>query len=65
MKVKEVLAEVKLVMVDLEVHLGSQIRNAPTLCALTERNGKKQIIPLNTPDGRPIFMNSENAIDFE
>jgi hypothetical protein len=29
---------------------------------LKDDQGKELIIPLNTPDGRPIFMNPENAI---
>jgi hypothetical protein len=65
MKIKTILTDVQLVIADLEVNLGTQVRHAPTLCAVTIENGKKQLIPLNTPDGRPIFMNRENAIDFE
>ena len=52
--------EAKLVIVDLEVNLGKEVRNAPTLCA--KYNGK--IIPLNTAhDGRPILMKLENSIE--
>jgi hypothetical protein len=29
---------------------------------LRDDGGKEVLIPLNTPDGRPIFMNPENAI---
>ena len=52
--------DAKLVIVDLEVNLGKEVRSAPTLCA--KYNGK--IIPLNTAnDGRPILMKEENTID--
>ena len=57
MKILELL-DATLVLVDLEVHLGDNKQNSPTLCA--KYNGK--IIPLNTPDGRPILMNIDNAI---
>jgi hypothetical protein len=57
MKILELL-DATLVLVDLEVNLGENKQNSPTLCA--KYNGK--IIPLNTPDGRPILMNIDNAI---
>ena len=57
MKILELL-DAELVLVDLEVNLGDQKQNSPTLCA--KCNDK--IIPLNTPDGRPILMNLENAL---
>ena len=57
MKIQELL-DATLVLVDLEVNLGDNKQNSPTLCA--KYNGK--IIPLNTPDGRPILMNIDNAI---
>ena len=57
MKILELL-DATLVLVDLEVNLGDNKQNSPTLCA--HYNGK--IIPLNTPDGRPILMNIDNAI---
>jgi hypothetical protein len=57
MKIVELL-DATLVLVDLEVNLGDNKQNSPTLCA--KYNGK--IIPLNTPDGRPILMNTDNAI---
>ena len=57
MKILELL-DATLVLVDLEVNLGDKKQNSPTLCA--QYNGK--IIPLNTPDGRPILMNIDNAI---
>ena len=57
MKILDLL-DVALVFVDLEVNLGDNKQNSPTLCA--KYNGK--IIPLNTPDGRPILMNVDNAI---
>ena len=57
MKILELL-DAALVLVDLEVNLGDNKQNSPTLCA--KYNGK--IIPINTPDGRPILMNIDNAI---
>ena len=54
MKILELL-DAELVLVDLEVNLGDNKHNSPT-----KYNG--QIIPLNTPDGRPILMNIDNAI---
>jgi hypothetical protein len=65
MRVKQILTDVQLVIADLEVHLNGELRSSPTLCALIPANDAhgEKIIPLNTPDGRPIFMNAENAID--
>ena len=57
MKILELL-DADLVLVDLEVNLGDKKQNSPTLCA----RYKDKIIPLNTPDGRPILMNIDNAI---
>jgi len=64
MKVKQILTDVQLVIADLEVHLNGELRSSPTLCALIPANEhhEEKIVPLNTPDGRPIFMNLENAI---
>jgi hypothetical protein len=58
MKVLKVLENVEVIIADLEVNLGDEIHSSPTLCVRYE--GK--IIPLNTPDARPILMNPENAI---
>ena len=60
MKVLKELDDAKLVIVDLEVNLGKEVRSAPTLCA----KYKGKIIPLNTAhDGRPILMKVENSIE--
>ena len=60
MKILSVLKGVELVIADLEVNLGKEVRNAPTLCA----KYKGKIIPLNTAhDGRPILMREENALE--
>ena len=60
MKILKVLENTELVVVDLEVNLGNEIRSAPTLCA----KYKGKIIPLNTAhDGRPILMKEENSIE--
>ena len=57
MKILKVL-DAELVLVDLEVNLGDRKQNSPTLCD----RFKDKIIPLNTPDGRPILMNENNSI---
>ena len=58
MKVLSVLEGVEVVIADLEVNLGDETHSSPTLCVRYEGN----IIPLSTPDARPILMKSENAI---
>ena len=59
MKILKVLEDAELIIVDLEVNLGDEVRSAPTLCA----RYKGKIIPLNTAhDGRPILMKEENTI---
>lgn len=63
MKIKQILTGVELVIADVEVELNGTPRSTPTLCAIMrDDNGKELAVPLNTPDGRPIFMNIENAI---
>ena len=62
MKILKILEGAELILVDLQVKLGEELRNAPTLCV--RYNDK--IIPLNTAhDGRPILMNEENSIPVE
>jgi hypothetical protein len=48
----------------LEVELNGTLRNSPTLCAvITSADGSADmLVPLSTPDGRPILMKMENAI---
>ena len=58
MRVLKIYEETQVVIAEIEVELGEQIRSAPTLCA--RYNGK--IIPLNTPDGRPVLMTLDNQI---
>jgi hypothetical protein len=67
MKVTKILSEVRLVIADLEVHLGAELRSSPTLCAVVPGvdGAEDRIVPLSTPDGRPIFMKVENAIGAE
>ncbi len=63
MRVKRILSEAKLVIADLEVELNGTLRSSPTLCALiTNAGAPDTVVPLNTPDGRPILMKMENAI---
>ena len=60
MKILKVLEDAELIIVDLEVNLGDEVRSAATLCA----RYKGKIIPLNTAhDGRPILMKEENTIE--
>ena len=61
MRVKEILTDYKLCVVDLEVQLNGETRNAPTLCV----SDGKEVVPLNTADGRPILMNKANAISLD
>ena len=62
MKILKILDSAELIIVDLEVNLGKEVRNAPALCVRYQ--GK--IIPLNTAhDGRPILMREENALPSE
>ncbi|MGA1354504.1 MAG: hypothetical protein ACO32I_07000 [Candidatus Limnocylindrus sp.] len=58
MKIKHILDGYRLAIVDLEVELNGTIRSAPTLCAISE----DEVVPLNTPDGRPILMKKANSI---
>lgn len=58
MRVKEILNNYELCLAEIEVMLNGETRSAPTLCVT---DGHK-VIPLNTPDGRPIQMNKVNAI---
>lgn len=63
MRVKQILTGVELVIADVEVELNGELRSSHTLCALLKDDANKEVlIPLNTPDGRPIFMNPENAM---
>ena len=58
MNVLSVLENAKVIIADLQVNLDDKKHSSPTLCVQYEGD----IIPLNTPDGRPILMNLENAI---
>ena len=58
MKVLKVLESAEVIIADLEVNLGDETHSSPTLCVRYEGH----IIPLNTPDARPILMDMENAI---
>jgi hypothetical protein len=58
MRVKEILNNYELCLADIEVMLNGETRSAPTLCVIDGH----EVIPLNTPDGRPIQMNKANAI---
>jgi hypothetical protein len=63
MRVKRVLADVRLMIAEIEVSHNGKVRISPTLCAIvSDKEGNEQVIPLNTPDGRPILLNWDNAI---
>mgnify|MGYP000527642874 CR=1 FL=1 len=61
MKVLRILEDAEVVLADIEVHLGKNTQHAPTLCV----KYKGKVIPLNTPDMRPILMKEENAIEVD
>ena len=61
MKVLKILEDAEVVLADIEVHLRKKIQHLPTLCV----RYKEKIIPLNTPDMRPIPMKEENVIDID
>ena len=67
MKVKKIINNLELVVAELELHhhAGKAVQSGLNLCAKITENGEDKIIPLNTPDGRPIFMNMENAIPLD
>ena len=58
MKVLNVLENAEVIIADLEANLGGETHSSPTLCVRYDGN----IIPLSTPDARPILMKMENAI---
>lgn len=65
MKVKRILSDVTLVIADIEVDLAGELQSSPCLCAVVPgiAGDSEKIIPLNTPDGRPILMNPANTIE--
>lgn len=67
MRVKNILSDLTPVIADLEVHFNGELRSSPTLCALLPASGSQgaRVVPLNTPDGRPILLNMGNAIALE
>ncbi len=58
MRVLEILDQYRIGIADIEVELNGELRHSPTLCAISE----DRVIPLNTPDGRPIFLTLDYAI---
>ncbi|MAH83749.1 MAG: hypothetical protein CBB68_05225 [Rhodospirillaceae bacterium TMED8] len=58
MKILKALKNAEVQIAYLEVKLDNDTHSSPTLCVRYEGN----IIPLNTPDTRPILINMENAI---
>ena len=60
MRIKEVLTNYELCLVDLAVML-----NGKTIRANAMRGHGGEVIPLNTPDSRPIQMNKANAIKLD
>jgi len=64
MKVLRILTDVHLVIAELEVNLGEEVRNSPTLCAVVPgvEGAQDQVVPLSTPNGRPIFMKIDTRL---
>ena len=64
MRVKKVLADVRLAVAEIEVNWNGTLRSSATLCAIVnnDKDGVEQVIPLNTPDGRPILLSWDNAL---
>ena len=64
MKVLRILTDVRLVIAELEVNLGEEVRNSPTLCAVVPgvEGAQDQVVPLSTPNGRPIFMKIDTRL---
>ena len=65
MRIKSVLAHAELVVADVEVVLGDSVRSSLTVCAKVQKDGQTLLVPLNTPDGRPVFVRWENAIVYD
>ena len=65
MKIKLIHNNIDIVVANIEVNLNGEVRDGNALCAVINNNSSKlkRVIPLNTPDGRPIFMKYENAIE--
>jgi hypothetical protein len=59
LRVLKIIDDAEVVIADIEVDLNEKKQNSPTLCV----RYKGKIIPLNTPDMRPILMSEENAIE--
>ncbi len=57
-KILKALKNAEVQIAYLEVKLDNDTHSSPTLCVRYEGN----IIPLNTPDTRPILINMGNAI---
>jgi hypothetical protein len=55
----KIIEDAELIIADIEVDWNEQKQNSPTLCV----RYKGKVIPLNTPDMRPILMKEENAIE--
>jgi hypothetical protein len=64
MRVKAVLRNFQLAIADVEVSWNGKLQSSPTLCAIVSDQSEAagRVIPLNTPDGRPILMNWDNAM---
>ena len=65
MRIKQILSDVRLVIADVEVELNGAWRSSPTLCAVITDSEGDAVVPLSTPDGRPIFMKLENVVRLE
>jgi len=59
LRVLKIIEDAELIIADIEVDWNEQKQSSPTLCV----RYKGKVIPLNTPDMRPILMKEENAIE--
>ena len=59
MRVLKIIEDAELIIADIEVDWNEQKQSSPTLFV----RYKGKVIPLNTPDMRPILMKEENAIE--
>jgi len=64
MRILQIRSTAQLVIADVEVMHEGEPRSSATLCALlpADDEGPVRLVPLSTPDGRPVFMNPANAI---
>ena len=67
MKIKKILSNIEVVVAEIEMsmHAGKDIQKGVVLGSIIKDTKGDKFVPLNTPDGRPIFLNEENAVDID